>query len=227
MSQKRLQNLSFWTIRRKMLPNNIGYRIMCNREPCNNMLNMNKIDTNSLIKQLDDLPDNLDVVERPAIYEGESFRSGYTRSRQHWSKYTTKSGQPNSFMHHHTQTNHSGVIGPSRGQSDYKIQITDRFTNNLRRQAQEGERQLLMEEYQENGKVNLLNSKLDFNKPFKSSLTVINKISNIQPGITGPTYSELTRAFGPSTKKRTVGECTNSTKMKTVQQVPLDKCTEV
>ena len=116
-------------------------------------------------------------------------------------------------MYHHTQTNHSGAIGPNRGQTDYKIQLTDRFTNNLRRQAQEGERQLLMEEYQDNGKVNLLNSKLDFNKPFKSSLTVINKMSNIKPGIPGPIYPEQTRAFGTNTKKKTVGECTNSTEL--------------
>ena len=167
---------------------NVGYRIICNRAPCNSRLNMLQVDNINLIKQLNNLPSNLTVEERPAIYEGETFRSGYSRSKKQWQNYNTKSGQNKSFMYHHTNTNHGGVIGPEKGSTDYKFKITDCFRENLTRQAQEGERQTLMEKYQADNKVTVLNSKIDFCQPFRTSLAIINKSSNVKPGL--PDYKE-------------------------------------
>ena len=82
-----------------------------------------------------------------------------------------------------------------------------------------------MEEYQDKGKVNLLNSKLDFNKPFKTSLSVINKNCNVKPGQPGLDTVQ-TRACGPITEKKTVGDGT-STKMKTELNMPPNKCTRM
>ena len=117
----------------KCYHDNVGYRILCNREPCTTNIDTNKVDTDNLTKQLDNLPMNLKESDRPAIYEGETFRSSYTRSKQHWQKYNTKSGQKTSFMYHHTMTNHNGKIGPEKGINYYKFQITARYKNNLKR----------------------------------------------------------------------------------------------
>ena len=122
--------------------------------------------------------------DKPAVYEGESFRSGYSRAKKQWQNYTTKSGQNNSFMYHHTNTNHNGIIGPNKGSLDYKFQVTDTFKSNLSRQSNEGVRQTIMEKFQTDNKVTVLNSKIDFCQPFRTNLTVINKLNNIniRPG---------------------------------------------
>ena len=54
---------------------------------------------------------------------------------------------------------------------DYNFHITEGFISNLRRQTNERERQTQMERYQSKGKVNVLNSKIDFNQPFKQIYT--------------------------------------------------------
>ena len=82
--------------------------------------------------------EDLRQEDRPAIYEGESYRSGYTRGKQHWSKYNTKSGQKTSFMYHHSTTNHSGTIGPDRGKDDYRLQVLEGYNSNIKRKTNEG-----------------------------------------------------------------------------------------
>ena len=199
----------------KCFQSNIGYRIVCNRSPCSNRLDMEKIDNRNINKQISRLPNNLVMGERPAIYKGETYRSGYNRSKQHWTKYTTKSGQQGSFMFHHTMTDHKGIIGDNKGMTDYRFQITDQYRGNLRRQAGEGERQLMIEEYQTEGKLKVLNSKIDFTKPFKSNLTVLNKNINNVPGQVGVTETDQTRYDRGNTEKKTVSsnsytnKCTN------------------
>ena len=96
---------------------------------------MKKLDNTGIKKQLENLPDSMEDPDKPAVYEGESFRSGYSRAKKQWQNYTTKSGQNNSFMYHHTNTNHNGIIGPNKGSLDYKFQVTDTFRSNLSRQS--------------------------------------------------------------------------------------------
>ena len=111
-------------------------------------------------------------------------------------------------------TDHKGIIGDNRGMKDYKFQITDQYRSNIRRQAGIGERQLMMEGYQTEGKIKVLNSKIDFTKPFKSKLTALNKNINNIPGQIGVIETEQTRPDRGITEKKRVGnnntnKCTN------------------
>ena len=113
----------------------------------------------------------------PAIYEGETYRSSYIRQRQHFDLYNSKKEKQRnkSFMWIHTEQHHEGKIGENRGQNDYKVTVTDHFRSNLQRQIQEGVRQTRNESFQRKDKVRVLNSKIDFNKPLRTKLTVIKK----------------------------------------------------
>ena len=165
----------------KCYRNNIGYRIICNRSPCSDNINtdLRSLDTDNFRKQLDAIKEG---DHRPAAYEGESYRSSFTRSKGHWSKYNTASGQSASFMFFHTKEHHSGVIGINKGEHDYKFILTGTFRSNIDRLVDEGRRQTIMERYQAEKKLIVLNSKIDFVQPMRTQLTVINKPINRLPG---------------------------------------------
>ena len=160
---------------------NIGYRIVCNRFPCNSNIKMTQrdLDTNNFRLQLDKLTPG---QARPATYEGESYRSSYSRSLVHWGNYNTQSGQPKSFMFHHANEFHDCIIGKDRGTDDYIFVRTGKFTSNLDRLVDEGKRQTVFESYQRQNKVIVLNSKIDYVQPMRTQLTVITKSANSAPG---------------------------------------------
>ena len=135
---------------------------------------MKNIQTAGLIRQLDRKSDI-----KPVIYEGQSFRSVYSRTKQHISDY--KSQDNMSWMYYHTQMVHGGSIGQDI-LSDYKFVCLDRFRGNLDRQCDEGYRQMVFEKYQKAGKAVLCNSKLDFIQPFKTSIAVHRGSLNRAPG---------------------------------------------
>ena len=54
--------------------NNVGYRILCNRQPCTKNINTRKIDNRQMRQQLEKLKPIQTESDRPAIYEGETFR---------------------------------------------------------------------------------------------------------------------------------------------------------
>ena len=166
----------------KCYSNNIGYRISCNRKPCTNQIDNRKLSDKQVRNQLDKIQTN--TSDKPAIYEGETFRSGYTRSKQHWQKYNAPKGKKSSFMWHHTANVHQGQIGNNKGQNDYKFAITNKFKDNLSRQTNEGKRQTVLESYQAANKVIALNSKIDFCQPVRTKLAVISKSTYILPGTT-------------------------------------------
>ena len=107
----------------------------------------------------------------PALYEGQTFRSVYTRSKQHVQAYLDK--KADSWMVQHAEAQHQGIVG---GKGDFKLAITDKCRDNLTRQCGEGVGQATLEGYQQLGKVKLLNSKLDFNRLFLTSITVSRRI---------------------------------------------------
>ena len=125
---------------------------------------------------------NDDRDKLPSVYEGKTFCSGYTRMKNHWTKYNSKTGQGQSFMFHHTTSSHNGQIGPEKGKEDYRVKITGQFRSNLERQTEEGVRQTTMERLQFRDKVTVLNSKLDFCQPFRSTLAVLSNAVNLTPG---------------------------------------------
>ena len=53
-------------------------------------------------------------------------------------------------MWHHTVAAHNSVIGPNRGERDYRMVITGHFRSNLARLTNKGSRQSIMETYQAN-----------------------------------------------------------------------------
>ena len=85
-------------------------------------------------------------------------------------------------MYQHTAAVHGGTIGRHRGIYDYKYQLLETFKDNLTRQVDEGRRQAVMEDFQSKNKVIVLNSKLDFIKPFKTQLQVHTGNVNSAPG---------------------------------------------
>ena len=151
----------------KCFQNNIGYMIICSRSPCSDSVNLApaKLQTEEFRLQLDKLDKNAE--NKPSAYFGKSFCSGFSRTRNHWTNYTTNSGKQRSFMWHHTLSHHTlshhrGTIGDNKGKDDYKFVLNGHFIFNLRRQADEGRRTVIFEQYQAEGKINILNSKLDF-----------------------------------------------------------------
>ena len=85
-------------------------------------------------------------------------------------------------MHIHTRDFHGGVVGDNRGEWDYIFVKLSNFRTNLDRLVQEGHRQTIMEKFQSEGRLIVLNSKIDFVQPLRTQLTVINKNCNIAPG---------------------------------------------
>ena len=160
---------------------NIGYMIICNRSPCNTHINFdyNKLQTDTFRKQVSTLCPGQEI---PAAYFGESWRSSYSRAAGHWSKYTTPSGKSSSFMWKHTAREHNKIIGPNNGQMDYKFIVTGRFNSNYNREIDEGRRQNVFEDLQNQRKNIVLNSKIDFIQPLRTQLAAYSKNINNRPG---------------------------------------------
>ena len=74
------------------------------------------------------------------------------------------------------------MIGKNKGEMDYKMVVIKYFISNLDRQTEEGQRQTLMEDFQREGKVKVLNSKIDFCQPMRSQFSVVTKNQNNLPG---------------------------------------------
>ena len=83
-------------------------------------------------------------------------------------------------MFHHTNQFHNGVIGTNRGEDDYFFVLTGTFQNNLERLENKGRRRTLMEMYQSQKKVGVLNCKIDFIKPMRTKLVAIGKAANVK-----------------------------------------------
>ena len=137
------------------------------------------LQTENLRRQLDKIKS---TDSKPAVYEGETMRNLYCRSKNHWGNYNTVSGKPKSFMWHHTKEEHSSIIGPNRGKDDYKVFSTGFFRSNLQRLVDEGRRQSVMESLQSQQKVILLNSKLDFIQPMRTQITATTRSASIAQG---------------------------------------------
>ena len=195
----------------KCYTNNIGYRVICNRSPCCDRLKTDNknLQTEQLRLQLDKLKPG---DSKPAIYEGESYRSCYTRGLQHWSNYNTKTGRKRSFMWFHTRDAHNSEVRPDNGAMDYKMVQTGSFQSNLARLVDEGKRQTIMEEYQNKQVIQVLNSKIDFVQPLRTKLTILNKNINYAPGRPDrPTLQQNThKNRKPLKGKRRLTEQTNN-----------------
>ena len=85
-------------------------------------------------------------------------------------------------MYQHTAEVHGGVIGRDRGIYDYKYKLLETFKDNLTRQVDEGRRQGVMEDFQRKKRAIVLNSKLDFIKPFKTHVQIQTGNINTAPG---------------------------------------------
>ena len=154
---------------------NISYRMVCNRTPCSDNLDMKKLKTAQLLRQIEQ------KGAKPSLYEGQSFRGPYTRGKQHNSLYTGVN-KDKSWMWHHTRDDHGGEVGDNRGLSDYKFVPLRTHRDNLGRQTFEGYRQTIMENLQYQNKVKCQNSKLDFVQPLMSNINVTKGNRNFRPG---------------------------------------------
>ena len=164
--------------------NNVGYRFVCDRQPCNMSTNMNKLQTKDLLKQLEtSKPKHI-----PAIYEGQTFRSSYVRAGQHLDKYEAR--DPKSWMWTHATQFHNSTA--DNFQTDYKYVRLKKFRDNLTRQTNEGLRQTQLEHLQSKGKVRVMNSKLDFTRPFMTHLQVHSGSTNAIPGQPCPAQPRVT-----------------------------------
>ena len=154
---------------------NISYRMVCARKPCSDNLNMLKLSTAQLLKQIEQNGAKL------SLYEGHTFRGLYTSGKQHCSLYTGVN-KDKSWRWHHTRDDHGGEVGEVRGLSDYRFVPLRTHRDNLSRQTSEGYRQTLREHLQSQGKVKCLNSKLDFVQPLMSNINVSKGNRNFRPG---------------------------------------------
>ena len=78
-------------------------------------------------------------------------------------------------MRQYTDRYHGGRIGDNRGEDDYKMVATKFFSTNMDRQTSKGLLQTRYEEHQWSGRLRVLNSKIDLNKPLRTQLTVLRK----------------------------------------------------
>ena len=155
----------------------MGYRIVCTRFPCNSAINLSKLNTPNLLPQLTANKSGT----KPAVYEGETFRTAYTRAKKHFDEYRLK--YETSWMWSHTLSHHGGE---ATGMSDYRFVMLGRFKDNLSRQVDEGWRQSELERLQREQRVLAMNSKIDFVKPFMTSLTVSKGSGNTKSGLKQP-----------------------------------------
>ena len=96
----------------------------------------------------------------PALYRGESSRSGYRRGGQHLDKYRAKN--KTCPLWRHTMDHHNKVFGPNRGLQDYKMTILRSWPTPLHRVTAEGDLIQDLEEMQHQGRAVCINSKEDF-----------------------------------------------------------------
>ena len=84
-------------------------------------------------------------------------------------------------MWRHTVSHHGGVIGNYK--KDYKYKLLKSHKHLISKHCNEGWRQTRFEQLQHQGKVVVLNSKLDFTRPFMTHLTMQKGSGNIGPGL--------------------------------------------
>ena len=152
----------------------IGYRFVCNMPPCNQSIDMDKISTLQLIKQLS----TKQPTHPPAVYEGQSHRSSFSRNLGHFRKYKAKNKA--SWMWRHNLAHHGGKIRNYKTDFKYKLLTNHKFL--ISKHCSEGWRQSIMEELQQKGKLQVLNSKLDFTRPFMRHLTMQTGSANTGTG---------------------------------------------
>ena len=122
----------------KCYQSKIGYRFVCNQSPCNSSINMSKLSTNQLLKKLS----NSQPKHLPAVYEGQSHRSSFSRNLGHLRKYKAK--HSSSWMWRHTLSHHGGVINNYK--TDYKYQLLNSHKLLISKHCNEGWRQTKFEE---------------------------------------------------------------------------------
>ena len=71
------------------------------------------------------------------VYKGESSRSMHIRNKKHNENYRAKKA---SFMYDHMKEKHEGIIGPHKGQFDFKPEVTGHDHDPLRRITREAVR---------------------------------------------------------------------------------------
>ena len=166
----------------KCYKSNVGYRVSCAREPCT-LTGAEPQQGHGQLDQLDDGTDDEgdalqqhqyhDLCPPPgAQYEGETARTAFTRGQQHLKLYRgSRKEKEKSFMWHHTQQVHGGVLGDQgEGLRDYKMEVVGRFRDPLSRILDEAIRIKDAETKEKNvpvinqKKIVCLNSKLDFFK---------------------------------------------------------------
>ena len=139
----------------KCKKSNVGYSIVCNREPC--------LTTNA---------NGEPELHVEARYEGETARTIYTRSKQHFKKYTgSEEARDQSFMWQHCKNYHGSEIG---NMSDFKVALTGQHKSPLDRIIDEATRIRELEQKcrdnhtntQNNtaGKIICMNSKSEYSK---------------------------------------------------------------
>ena len=73
-------------------------------------------------------------------------------------------------MWRHAKSRHNGIIDDPR--KYFKYVLLGFFRDNLGRHCNEGSRQTRLEDLQQQGKVTVLNSKIDFTRPFMVNLNM-------------------------------------------------------
>ena len=91
----------------KCYKSKIAYRFACARSPCSEAVNLAKLGTDDLIKQLE----NNNTGRLPALYEGTSYRTSFARTGQHISLYNSKKNKLKSWMYQHSAAVYGGIIG--------------------------------------------------------------------------------------------------------------------
>ena len=136
----------------------VTYQIACNRAPCtSNLQSRSKL---NVPKQSVDVP--------PALYRGESSRSGYRRGTQHLDSYRDR--ERSCPLWRHTRDHHGGRFGPDRGLQDYKMTVIRSWSKPLDRVTAEGDLITNLESMQHQNRALCINSKEDFLQ--SSSVTV-------------------------------------------------------
>ena len=103
-------------------------------------------------------------------------------------------------MWQHSVSHHQGQIGVNKGINDYKFVLTGQFNTNIQRQTNEGRRQAIFEGYQEQNKLIVLNSKLDFIQPLMTQLVTRSSNINNKPGQKNRYTTRTTTTSTKSTK---------------------------
>ena len=128
----------------------VTYQIACNRPPC--VTNLQPRVKLSVPHYPVDIP--------PALYRGESSRSGYRRGGQHLDSYRDR--DKSCPLWRHTRDHHGGQFGPERGLQDFFMTILRPWNKPLDRLTAEGDLIVDLEDMQHQGRAICINSKEDF-----------------------------------------------------------------